>query len=422
VSDRGAVGPYLERLRAALGREPRAAEILAEVADHLAESRAALIAAGFPAAEAEAETLRRHGDVAEVAAAYAEAGRAIRRSRLLERAAALWWLSPALAVVGHPLGWWLRDAAAAGGVWRILEGLLSFGTPAVGLYVLLAVEERPGELAAGRYRRAVFWGKLALLSPVLLLALHLTMSTLSAPRGWLFPLWRVAASLLVVASPFLLPAPRPTRAESRAPRLMAHVRRAHVISAAVMVAFAALHLGSHLAAFWSIEVNRAVSAVVRPIYAHEASQALVSTAIAVQVATGLLVLRAGARSRRRAPEKLQALSGLYLGAFVVMHAVVVLVLLRGVRLDFLGSTGGARGLLGSYFLPCYALAPLAFFVHLAYGLRRLAPPRLGRVLARSTLVGGVAVSVAITLAMAGWHIRDDRAVAASPRPRMAAAR
>ena len=101
------------------------------------------------------------------------------------------------------------------------------------------------------------------------------------------------------------------------------------------------------------------------------------------------------------------------------HATATAVLFRD--LNFRSASGGGAGLFGDpSFLAYYALGPLSVFAHVACGARSLMRQRLGPVGAERLGAGvlglGAAVTLVISLALCGIHVRNDRD---QPQPRPA---
>jgi len=139
----------------------------------------------------------------------------------------------------------------------------------------------------------------------------------------------------------------------------------------------------------------------------------------VQIGTGLWLFRAARNRALDRWDRLQLASGLYLSVFLAAHATATAILFRD--LNFRAASGGSAGLFGDpSFLAYYMLGPLAVFAHVAcvarsLMLRRLEPVRAERI-AAGVLGLGAAVTLVISLALCGIHLRNDRD---KPQPRPA---
>jgi succinate dehydrogenase/fumarate reductase cytochrome b subunit len=195
--------------------------------------------------------------------------------------------------------------------------------------------------------------------------------------------------------------------------------RLHRWSALVLVAFAALHMLSHLSAAHSLALNTRVVDAFRLAYKQPPLEALLLLAVPIQIVTGLLLVRAAKNRPPDGWDRLQRASGVYLAAFLGAHTIATAWLFRD--LNFRAASGGRPGVFGDpSFLAYYALGPLAVFVHVAAAVRSLLLARLGPArserLARGLLGAGCAATLVIALALCGVHYRNDRD---KPQPRPA---
>jgi succinate dehydrogenase/fumarate reductase cytochrome b subunit len=185
-------------------------------------------------------------------------------------------------------------------------------------------------------------------------------------------------------------------------------RRLHRIAAGVVGIYVLVHLANHLLALKGIEVHIAFMQAVRHITRVPAVEALLLAGVAVQAGSGLrLALRR--RGPRRLPfERLQALSGVYLGFFLLVHVVSVLAgrSMLGLDTNFYFAAAGLQvDFYPLFFVPYYGLAVAALFVHLACALRRHLPAALplavrGRI-AWGVIAGGAMLAVLIVAAFSG---------------------
>jgi hypothetical protein len=324
-------------------------------------------------------------------------------------AGGLRWLPLALAV----LGWQSLLAALAVAArtqpslrWPAL--LIAFALPAAGVIILLAGPD-PGTPAGRRLR---LWAHLATVAPVIA-------TVLRVPKG--LParaVWQALFGVMLVASLW-----RALRGEAITPSAVAPAPaltlKLHRWSGTIIVVFAALHFASHLSASVSLALNTRVVDAVRLVYKQPPVEALLLLALLVQIGTGLWLWRAVRDRPRDRWDRLQLAAGLYLALFIAGHATATAILFRDI--NFRSASGGRPGLFGDpSFLAYYVLGPLAVFAHVACGVRSVTLRRLGSMgagrLATGLLGLGAAVTLVISLALCGIHLRNDRH---QPQPRPA---
>jgi hypothetical protein len=310
---------------------------------------------------------------------------------------------PAVAAVAYPLVFLLLTGPET----RALRAVLSVLVPAVGITVLCALDHMALDDAR---RRAAFWAGLALVAPAVFVIATVLLPRMGVPDE--SRLWRFLALPGLALLALWWRERSSTRPGARHPVVLT----AHRISAVVLLLFTAAHLLNHASALWSISLNRAILDALRPAYRTPGLEEVLVAAVAVQVLTGLRLLPF-ALGRPGLANRLQAYSGLYFLLFVVIHTFALIVLVRNdprpmrPDIDFFVASGGTGSSLGSYFLPYYLLGPISFFTHLACALRRLAAarPALGtRLSYAGSVVVGVSVSLAITLALLGVSVTGDR--------------
>jgi hypothetical protein len=323
------------------------------------------------------------------------------------------WLPLALAVLAwHSLLAELATAARAYPSLRWPALLIGFALPAAGLAVLL----RGPDLGTRAGRRRRLWAHLATIAPVIATAMRVPQGGRLPTR----PIWLALFGATLAASLWRTwredASPPPAAAAPLPPPLVLKLHRG---SAAVIVAFAVLHFASHVSAAVSLAVNTRVVDAARLVYKQPPVEAVLLLALPVQIVTGLWLFRAARDRARDGWDRLQLASGLYLAVFLAAHATATAVLFRDI--NFRSASGGGPGLFGvPSFLAYYVLGPLAVFAHVAVGarsllLRRLGPARAER-LAAGLLGLGTAVTLVITLALCGLHLRNDRG---QPQPRPA---
>ncbi|QOY93644.1 hypothetical protein IM543_19175 [Massilia sp. UMI-21] len=190
------------------------------------------------------------------------------------------------------------------------------------------------------------------------------------------------------------------------------LRRIHRLSALAVGAYALVHLANHLVALQGVEHHIAFMGALRQVTRLSAVEALLLAAVLVQVVSGLLLARGRPRAPRAAPRpflaRLQAMSGLYLAFFLVVHVGSVMVGRSVLGLDTNFCFAAAGLLVAPYYLffvPYYGLAVAAFVLHLACAMRRLLPagagPAWSRRIGYAGIVGGVVLAALIVAAFSG---------------------
>lgn len=176
------------------------------------------------------------------------------------------------------------------------------------------------------------------------------------------------------------------------------LHRLHRASALVIGLYALAHLANHLAAVDSVASHIAFMDKVRLVTRVPAFEALLLACVLFQAVSGLVLVARRRGQRRALFDRLQALSGLYLAFFLLVHVSSVLAgrFLQGVDTNFHFAAAGLHAApFQLFFFPYYGLAVLAFGVHLAAAFHYLARGRIGS-LAR-TRIAGAGITVALLL-------------------------
>jgi hypothetical protein len=309
------------------------------------------------------------------------------------------WLVVAAAVVAWP---WLL---ALGSPSPLFELALAFALPAVGVFLAA----RPFTVASPAAGRLRWWAHAATVAPIVVIGLRVLFHTVATQRMvWLAlfaPPLAIGLLRTFTAAGAAVPSPPP------APARLAFVLKLHRSGASLMLAFLALHLASHVSAFYSLDLNVRVAAWMRTIYKQPLVEALLLSALPFQIGTGLWLVRHAWHGAPHALERLQVASGLTLALFIAVHAWATAVLMPD--LTFYGASGGARGVVPDpVFFAYYVLGVAGVFVHLAGGMRSRVGRRRGPAPAKrwayGVLAGGAAVTLVVALALAGVHVRGDR--------------
>jgi hypothetical protein len=166
-----------------------------------------------------------------------------------------------------------------------------------------------------------------------------------------------------------------------------------------------LHLSNHVVGLIGQREHVAFMHAVRPLYRNAIVEPFLLVLFASQVVSGLTMVVRGWRSRRGLVAWLQAGSGLYLAAFVVLHVLAVLSgrVMLGLDTDFRFAAAGFH-VPGWpwYFWPYYTLAVVALFTHIGCAIYwnsldhsvRFARAALGGMFATG-LIAGLLISSAL---------------------------
>ncbi len=185
------------------------------------------------------------------------------------------------------------------------------------------------------------------------------------------------------------------------------LRHLHRASAFVLVAYAFLHIANHLAALHSVSAHVEVMDFLRKLYRQPLVELLLLACVAFQVCSGLLLAVRGWAARVGRVAWLQAISGMYLALFLLIHVGAVLIGRSVLHLDtnfFYAAAGFHVHPYQWFFAPYYSLAVAALFAHLGCALYWMfdAPQRKKAVLLLAGTLGlGVLFSALITLSLAG---------------------
>lgn len=218
--------------------------------------------------------------------------------------------------------------------------------------------------------------------------------------------WYLVAAFTALAA--LVPASDASRAASTT-----KLRHIHASSAIVLAAFALAHVFNHSLAIVSLGTHAAVLHILRLVYRQSVGQSILIAAVAVQVCTGLTMVRKYYFRRATPLRNLQLVSGLYLAVFLVTHLITVFTTRHsGIDTDFVWASHAPAGLLAGLssvpLLPRYSLAVLAVFVHLAcqarWNLSRLISDSAARTASYGVMALGGVATVVISLAACGVHL------------------
>lgn len=155
--------------------------------------------------------------------------------------------------------------------------------------------------------------------------------------------------------------------------------RLHRISALLISLYVVFHLANHLTALGGVEAHIGFMQGYRKVYRASLVEPLLLACVLFQVGSGITFLIRRRGQRRGFFDRAQALSGAYLAFFLLFHLGAVLYgrAAQGLDTNFYFAAAGLQpGAYPVFFIPYYSLAVLAYFTHLACGLRWLLRQRL----------------------------------------------
>jgi succinate dehydrogenase/fumarate reductase cytochrome b subunit len=148
---------------------------------------------------------------------------------------------------------------------------------------------------------------------------------------------------------------------------MITLQQLHRIAGLTLALFIGIHLANHLVAVFSIDAHIAFMHYARLIYRNPVSEVFLLCAIAVQVPSGIILIRR--KKWRGVPfvQKAQIVSGLYLAFFLVAHVFAVMMARYYFRLDtnFYFASSVLFSVVWWYYVVYYGLSIVAVFTHIA---------------------------------------------------------
>lgn len=187
----------------------------------------------------------------------------------------------------------------------------------------------------------------------------------------------------------------------------------HRLGGAVVAIFAVLHLGNHLVALAGVPAHQQALEALRGWYRHPLLEVALLLALAGQVVSGaaraLTILRAATRGPTPRWAVWQAVSGLVLGGFLLIHVAAVAVGRGLLQLDtnFHFAAAGLHTPWVWLFAPYYFLGVAALGVHLGCVAQRHMPPRPSawrRSLPGLMILVGVVLAGCLVSLLAGWLV------------------
>lgn len=182
---------------------------------------------------------------------------------------------------------------------------------------------------------------------------------------------------------------------------------AHRCSAAIIGAFALVHLGNHLAALGGAEAHIALMQTLRHGYRHPLVEPVLLACVAFQALSGARLVLHQWRLRRGLVPWLQAGTGAFMAVFLLLHTGAVMYgrWAAGLDTNFWFAAAGMHAGLAGAFVPYYFLAVLALFTHVAcFAFWRCwhLPPARRRLVVAIPAATGAIVGLLIVGALAGW--------------------
>lgn len=149
------------------------------------------------------------------------------------------------------------------------------------------------------------------------------------------------------------------------------LRLFHRTSALLLSSFVLIHIANHIVGLAGQAEHIAFMQTMRPYYRNAVVEPVLLALFALQATTGVTLAVKGWHQRRGSVAWAQAISGLYLAAFLLIHIVSVMMGrgALGLDTDFRFAAAGFH-VAGWpwYFAPYYFLAVFALFVHVGCAL------------------------------------------------------
>jgi hypothetical protein len=182
------------------------------------------------------------------------------------------------------------------------------------------------------------------------------------------------------------------------------LRAAHRALGLGVLLFALPHLVNHVA---GPAVHLCVMHALRTVYGSTPGHVLLLVLVGAQVCLGLSLAWRTRHARRDLASKAQLWSGLYVAFFVLQHVLSVLYTRAVLHLDtnIFWAASVVRAMPERmYYLPYYALAPLALWTHIGMALRYALGARSERLAAHvgtACVVLGGSISLIVLAALLG---------------------
>jgi hypothetical protein len=185
------------------------------------------------------------------------------------------------------------------------------------------------------------------------------------------------------------------------------LRKLHALSAALIAVFVSVHIANHLAGLAGATTHIAFVEAARSVYRLLAIEFVLLSCVVFQIVSGLTLVVRGWRPRRGLVPWLQAISGLCLAFFLIVHVGAVLFGRGALNLDtnfYFAAAGFHVAPFQYFFAPYYFLGVAALFTHLAcaaHGRFRDRPPVARILIVAIPSAIGLTLAMLIVLSLAG---------------------
>lgn len=185
------------------------------------------------------------------------------------------------------------------------------------------------------------------------------------------------------------------------------LRKLHALSAALIAVFVSVHIANHVAGLAGATTHIAFMEAARSVYRLAVIEWVLLSCVAFQIVSGLTLVVRGWKLRHGLVPWLQAVSGLILALFLIVHVGAVLFGRVALNLDtnfYFAAAGFHVAPFQYFFAPYYFLGVAALFTHLACAAhgRFRSRPRVTRTLIVAIPSAiGLALSMFIVLSLAG---------------------
>lgn len=186
------------------------------------------------------------------------------------------------------------------------------------------------------------------------------------------------------------------------------LHKLHRVSALVIGTFVLFHLINHAMIFAGVQAHIEFMDSLRVVYRNIALESVLLFFVIFQVVSGVRFVWKRKGQRVGFMEKAQAISGLYLGYFLLNHVGAVLFGRFVAELDtnvYYGIAGFHINPFYWYFVPYYFLAIVAIFVHIAAAFHWLGREKLTALTrtraAYVIMLGGILLSASLMMGFAG---------------------
>ncbi|MBL8514421.1 MAG: hypothetical protein JNJ55_10555 [Betaproteobacteria bacterium] len=185
------------------------------------------------------------------------------------------------------------------------------------------------------------------------------------------------------------------------------LRTLHKFSALVLASFLLLHIANHLASLHGIATHISIMESLRKVYRLPLVEAVLLACVVFQAGSGFMLVVRGWKQRSGKVAWLQAISGMFLAFFLLVHVSAVLAGRAIFNLDtnfYYAAAGLHVPPFAWFFVPYYFLAVAALFAHVGCALywRNVeASGRVAGVVLVLAISAGLATAALIVLSMAG---------------------